>query len=152
MNVSPQDSVFLVTSGQRDNQKFGSAFAFYWDEGAIGESQAVYFLTCKHVVDDVGGLEYVIVGNHRAELVSGTEDDLPDLAVLRVEGLRDVSVLWLDASAATGSHVSILGFQLFTAQGLHLIRPLQGQLGARVGVLPRGIAGRVAAWDLTIHG
>jgi hypothetical protein len=152
MRVSPQDSVFLVTSEHRDNQQFGSAFAFYWDEGAIGESQAVYFLTCRHVVDNVGGQDQVLVGNHRAELVSGTDDDLPDLAVLRVENLREVPILWLDATAAMGSRVSVLGFQLFTTEGLHLIRPLQGQLGAQVGVLPKGIAGRVVAWDLTING
>src|SRR5215218_3051768 len=113
MKVIPQDSVFLVTSGQRENQNFGSAFAFFWDEDATGESIAVYFLTCRHVVDNVGGPEQVAVGNHRAEVISDTERSLPDLAVLRVEGLRDVPILWLDASAETDRQVSVLGFQSF---------------------------------------
>ena len=49
MDPNPQDAVCLVHSKDRDNKRFGTGFAIHKDEGAT------YFLTCMHVVKDVGG-------------------------------------------------------------------------------------------------
>src|SRR5215212_8321542 len=135
MSADPQDSVFLVTSSDPDNQQFGTAFALYSGEDATGNliksPFPAYFLTCRHVVTDVGGPKQVRIGGYQAKVVaSGSEGSLEDLAVLRVDGLlHDVSILRLYPSAEIGSRVEILGFRNFAEH--FLIRPLGAQLGEK---------------------
>lgn len=138
-------SVFLVSSSESGNQSFGSSFAFYRDF-----TDSVYFLTCMHVVKDVGGPEEARVGNHPVEMVaSGTEDGLDDLAVLRVEDLPDVPLLQLSVSAERGSPIIVAGFRRFTRS--FLIRQIRGELGQQIGLESRHRPGRVMAWDLKIE-
>jgi S1-C subfamily serine protease len=155
MSADLQDSIFLVTSSDPDNHQFGTAFAFYSGEDANGHNEATYFLTCRHVVTDVGGLGQVRIGSYPAQVVaSGSEGSLDDIAVLRVDGLQNVPILRLNTSAQTGSPVKVLGFQQFeksSAQNV-LFRPLQAKLGEQLGLESKRESGRVAAWDLTIEG
>jgi hypothetical protein len=152
VSTDPEDSVFLVTSSDPDNQQFGTAFAFYSGEDANGHTEATYFYTCRHVVTDVGGPDKVRIGGYPAKVVvQGSEDGLDDLAALRVEDLRNVPFLRLNPSAEAGNSVKVLGFRSF-ARSLQIIRPLQAQLGERVGLETRRKPGRVLAWDLKIEG
>lgn len=138
-------SVFRITSSDSDNHNFGSSFAFYRDF-----NDAVYFLTCRHVLMDVGGPEQARVGNYQAEMVaSGSEDGLDDLAVLRVQDRPDVPLLQLSVSAERGSPIIVAGFRRF-ARSL-LIRQIRGTLGQQIGLETRQRPGRVTAWDLTIE-
>jgi hypothetical protein len=150
VSVNPENSVFLVTGSDPNNQQFGTAFAFYRDEDDTLQNRAIYLLTCRHVVTDVGGPDRVKVGSHPATVVArGSEDGLDDLAVLRVEDLYDVPILELNTSAKTGTPVKVLGFRSFPRS--FLVRPLRAQLGERVGLETRLKPGRVVAWDLTIE-
>jgi hypothetical protein len=145
VGVDLNASVFLVTSSNSDNQNFGSSFAFYRDY-----RDDVYFLTCRHVVTDVGGPDEARVENHPVERVaSGSEDGLDDLAVLRVEDLPDVPLLQLSVSAEMGSSVTVAGFRGFARS--FLIRQIRGKLGQQIGLEARQHPGRVMAWDLKIE-
>jgi hypothetical protein len=147
VNVDLNASVFEVTSSDSDNPNFGSSFAFYRDF-----IDRCYFLTCRHVVMDVGGPDQARVGNHPAEMVaSGSEGGIDDLAVLRVEDLPDVSLLQLSVSAETGSAVAVAGVRRFDAQSF-MFRQIRGKLAQQISLQSRQRPGRVVAWDLTIEG
>ena len=140
-----QDSVFLVVGGEPNNQQFGTAFAFYRDE------QGTYFLTCKHVVTDVGGADQVVVGDQPADVVaSSSQVGFDDLAVLRVKGLSDVPTTTLGVAGETGSSIMAIGFQQF-ADG-YLVRPLRGKLGEQIGLEFRRQPTRTRAWDMKMEG
>ncbi|MEO1006891.1 MAG: serine protease, partial [Cyanobacteria bacterium J06638_38] len=81
-------SVALIESKNIDSNNFGSGFLIYRD------SKATYWLTCAHVIKDIGKLDDIRVGKLPAQLIGPSEDKLAsslknsfDLAVLRVEGL-----------------------------------------------------------------
>jgi hypothetical protein len=151
MSIDPQDSVFLVTSSDPENSRFGTAFAFYWDESSTGQYEATYFLTCRHVITEAGGPKQLRIGGRLARVVtSGSDDGLDDMAVLRVEGVRDVPILNTNAAGESGSQIRVLGFRSHLQD--YLIRPLRGTLGERVGLESKQQRGRVAAWDLEIEG
>lgn len=142
MNSEQQDSVVLVTSVEPDNNRFGTAFVIYKDK------QAIYLLTCAHVVKDVGGAEKLEVSGIRATVIASDVEERLDLAVLRVEGFLNKSPLRLCVSGEKGSSFITAGFQLF-AQGF-LIRQLEGILGEQVGLESRLSGKRIKAWDLEI--
>ena len=80
-------------------------------------------------------------------MATGDENGL-DLAVLRVDGLSEMPALNLLGTGEKGSSFITAGFQLFGKE--HLIRPLRGNLGDRVGLQSRGLD-RIQAWDLQIQ-
>ena len=145
MSRDVQDSVFLVTSSDQGNQQFGTGFAVDRDEAAT------YFLTCRHVVTDVGGQNRVKVGDRPAKVVaSGSKDGLHDLAVLRVEDSLDMPILRLRISGERGNSVALAGFRSFA--GAFIIRSIRGTLGEWIGLEARQRLGRIVAWDLKITG
>lgn len=144
MVVTMQNSVVLITSSDPSISRFGTGFVIHQD------ANVTYFLTCAHVVKDVGGPEQVkIRGNVATLIASGERDDI-DLAVLRIEALLDVPSLHLCAVGMQGSPFIAIGFQIFGTQ--YLIRPLKGKLGEQIGIEQRGGALRIQAWDLKIEG
>lgn len=72
-------SVVLITGSTK---KFGTGFPIWRESGAT------WFLTCAHVVDDVGGNDQIRVDSQPAEVVGRGEPKVVDLAVLRVPGLE----------------------------------------------------------------
>ena len=107
-----------------------------------------YLLTCAHVIQDVGGLAQVEAGGLPATVVTTGEKEDIDLAILRVDGLRDKPPLSLQVWGEKGSPFLTAGFQLF-GETL-LIRPLRGKLGDQVELQSRQSSDRVRAWDLQI--
>jgi prenyltransferase beta subunit len=143
MSRDLQESVVLISSSQPDNQDFGTGFIIYQD-GAYS-----YLLTCAHVLEDVGGMEFLQVSGMSASVVAAGAANTLDLAVLRVGGLLDKQPLHLKISGKKDSSVIATGFQRF---GKHLlIRPIQGKLGEQVGLESSARAGRIKAWDLKIE-
>jgi hypothetical protein len=55
MSADLQTSIILITSSEPTNGSFGTGFIIHKDE------QAVYLLTCAHVVEDLGGPDNVQV-------------------------------------------------------------------------------------------
>lgn len=84
---SLEDSIALITSAKNDTSNFGSSFIIK------KTANATYWLTCAHVVLDVGGIDNLRIADHSATLAGCSEDELAtlkntsDLVVLRVEDL-----------------------------------------------------------------
>lgn len=82
-----QDSIALIRSVKKDVPYFGSSFIIQ------KTAEATYWLTCAHVVLDVGGIDNLRIADNSATLAGCSEDELAtlkntsDLVVLRVEAL-----------------------------------------------------------------
>src|SRR5215831_6237314 len=103
MSDSWLPSVVLIRSTDPYNLHFGTVFCIYQDR------QGTYILTCRHVIDDIGGPNNIYVQFTRekegegvqntsgasAQLKANGEADDIDLAVVYVEGLQDIPLLRL---------------------------------------------------------
>ncbi|MEA5449325.1 trypsin-like peptidase domain-containing protein [Leptolyngbya sp. CCNP1308] len=83
------ESVALVESSKNDISDFGSSFLIFRDK------RFTYWLTCTHVINEIGDLSNLRVGKRPAQLIAPSEDELKlslkdtfDLALLRVDGLH----------------------------------------------------------------
>ncbi|MCP4346186.1 MAG: trypsin-like peptidase domain-containing protein [Desulfobacterales bacterium] len=142
MRADFKSSVFLITSKDPNNKKFGTGFAIHQDK------QGSYFLTCMHVINDVGP-DQVIVGGHTAEVIAFGSDDTFDMAVLRVKNIDIISFLRLNSSGRPGSVFAAVGFQLLSNSS-YLIRPIEGRLGKQIEIVSGKQSERMIAWDLKI--
>lgn len=150
MNDSWQDSVVLITSSDPDNNSFGTGFIIAVDK------QSTSFLTCAHVVRDVGGPEKIVlvIDEIKERAIAAYQDEHADLAVLRIAKQLNKRPLPLYISGAKGKPFRLAGFQL--EEKRHTIRPLAGILGEQIGMhlltgtLDEQAAGLVKAWDLEI--
>lgn len=135
-----KDAIVLITSCTENNSGFGTGFVFHQDE------EAVYVLTCAHVVEAVGGAEYIKVeGNPDVEVVG--EDTAIDLTVLRVNKLHK-PVLGLSIGSE-GLPFTIMGYHLLEGEN-RLFRPIEGKLG-RSTQINSGESSSVPTWDLVIN-
>lgn len=111
MSLDHQEfSVALITSKDPTRTEFGSGFLIYRDE------QATYWLTCAHVITDVGGSENAKVDGRSVELVAPREDQLSslrsgcDLAIVKVEDFLDKKLSNLCEAAVEGRDFFIKGY------------------------------------------
>jgi len=144
-----QASVVLITSADDGNHSFGTGFVIH------REGSSTFLLTCAHVVTDVGGPGKVQIGGLptiAVGMVAYDENNLRDLAVLRVEGLAaNPPPLLLALPGDSGSEVHTAGFQEFDANTRRL-SPLHGKLGT-LGAWERGAnPQRVSVWEVGIEG
>lgn len=144
MDSTLPDSIFLITSSNPNNRRFGTGFVIHKD------NNETYILTCAHVIDDVEGSKQspVKADGHVARVVALDDDRFPDLAVLKVEGLLDKPILRLSISGDSGSGFVTAGWFKWTGKQ-HQFKILQGKLGKYVALTLKG-AERINAWDLKI--
>src|SRR5450755_4101715 len=132
MSDSWLDSIVLVVSRDEAITDFGTGFLIYRDE------RATYFVTCAHVVNDVGGADNIAVSvrerkeggttfkDYQAGLVACGSRDTIDLAVLRVEGRQILSLLPLrSTSPEKNTPFYTAGYRLFERRRFEF-RRLQG--------------------------
>jgi Trypsin-like peptidase domain len=106
---SLEDSIALITSAKNDTGDFGSSFIIK------KTANATYWLTCAHVVLDVGGINNLRIAGHSAALVGCSEDELGavkdtyDIVVLKVEALIKKVPLELAHLPKQGSSFSVTG-------------------------------------------
>jgi len=141
MITSWQNSVVLIRSNDPSEKSFGTGFVLSKD------SHSTYFLTCAHVVKEIGDQKLLVNGFQAKVVASGPEENA-DLAVLRIEGLFPSPALPLYAIGEEGDSYSTSGFQLTAKR--HVLRLLHGTLGKQVGLEGKEQADRVIAWDLEI--
>jgi hypothetical protein len=141
MITSWQNSVVLMRSNDPGEKSFGTGFVLFKD------SHYTYFLTCTHVVKEIGD-QRLRVNGFQAKVVACGPEENADLAVLRIEGLFPSPALPLYAICEEGDSYSTSGFQL-TAKH-HVLRLLHGALGKQVRLEGKEQADRVTAWDLEI--
>jgi S1-C subfamily serine protease len=141
------DSIILISSSDPSRSRdFGTGFVIH------KEGQAVYLLTCAHVVRDVGGSEKVIAGGTPATVIASGEKQGFDLAVLRIEGLWDKPRLSLCASAEEEQPFIIAGFYQFDPKSPPALRKIRGKLGEQISLASSDGRERIYAWDLRIEG
>jgi hypothetical protein len=104
MNDFWQSSVVLITSSADDNSVYGTGFVAHRDE------QGTYVLTCTHVVNDIGGKEFVKVDGIPATVIVSSSADDTDVAVLRVAGLADRPRLRLHVNCKRGVVFEVAGY------------------------------------------
>lgn len=143
MDADFAQSIVLITSQDLDNRNFGTGFVVHRHE------QETVIVTCAHVINKVGGCEQVSIYGHTAKQIASGEAHNIDVAIVSVPGLSDRSPLSLCITGTTGDAFTTAGFQFFD-QGF-LLRPLEGTLGAEVGLEFRDQNIRIPAWDLHIN-
>ena len=119
-------------SSDPENSTFGTGFVIHQDL----MDQRSYFLTCAHVVRDLGGKEKACIKGKPAILVAfGDSEGMGvDLAVLCVEELLELPSLTLQTGAQEGDAFSATGFQQFKPS--FLLRPINGRLGHKQVLIP----------------
>jgi hypothetical protein len=140
-----ENSIVLITSTDTHEAHFGSGFVVYQDDCAT------YFLTCAHVIADVGGRDKVKVGKFQSTVVAEGVSNGCDLAVLRVEkALVNSLPLKICSSAKQGQDFIIAGFYQPPGIRTRTMRRISGNLGDEVIIEFEG--DRTSAWDLMIDG
>src|SRR5687767_11446070 len=104
MTPADRDSVVLITSSEPAIDAFGTGFVVHRDE------QGSYVVTCAHVIRDVGGPETTKAADLPATVVAIGDDDVLDLAVVRVPGLLDKQTMVLQIEAQEGAPFIAVGF------------------------------------------
>ncbi|MGD1704059.1 Ig-like domain-containing protein [Dapis sp. BLCC M229] len=145
-----EKSIVLISSASsvdREAKVIGTGFAFYRTQ------YHTYFLTCAHVVKDVGGEENVLVNNTPAEVVAIGNKSGFDLAVLRAVLPSDIRLLKLRIlERAKGSKIKILGYYFYGELKRHSAEEIEGEVGERT-FLTQSIEGsveQVTTWKLRI--
>ncbi|MDD5393066.1 MAG: trypsin-like peptidase domain-containing protein [Thiothrix sp.] len=101
-------TVFLITSNDRDNKKFGTAFCVYKDD------KYSYLVTCAHVVNDVGGKRNVKIADHVIDVIGiGESDSTQDVAILRVENSFNSTPIPLGVHNFQSDEFCTFGWYLF---------------------------------------
>ncbi|MGD1698584.1 trypsin-like peptidase domain-containing protein [Dapis sp. BLCC M229] len=140
-----EESIVLITSASDNSRKadvIGTGFAFYQ------ENNYTYFLTCAHVVEDVGGEENVLVNNIRAKVLAIGDVKGFDLAVLRVEKLNVPLLQLISLSEAKNRMFRTAGHYLYGEEKKILLETVDGTLGKKR--FARQNDEKVAAWKLLI--
>ena len=76
------ESIFRVSSSIEGNQNFGTAFCVFQDEISS------YLVTCKHVVDSVGGSESTLISGQLIDEAYFNIASEADIAVIKVSNLK----------------------------------------------------------------
>jgi hypothetical protein len=104
------NSIALITSAENNRSDFGSSFIIK------RTATATYWLTCAHVVMNVGGIDNLRIAGHSADLVDYSDDkklvtlkDTYDLVILKVESLFEKVPLELVYSQKKKLNFSITG-------------------------------------------
>jgi inactive STAND/Trypsin-like peptidase domain len=148
MTQNIQDSVVLVSSQDSAINQFGTGFVICQIRGIT------YVLTCAHVVEDVGGSKKVQVDGMEGTVVASGKEIGLDLAVLKVDGLRQRSPFVCCVGAETGKAFRAIGFQAYgkdlDKKDQNILKPLSGNLGEFCGLQSRQGVERIDAWGLRI--
>ncbi|MBN3938685.1 MAG: trypsin-like peptidase domain-containing protein [Nostoc sp.] len=146
MSFNPDESIFLLTSKNPENESFGTGFVIKQD------SRSTYILTCAHVIRDVGGIDQVEVDSYSVTIVAQSQDGYADdLAVLKIESILGNSILPLGIFGKTGSSFMIFGCWLYDKRSKqYRLEQIKGFLGKSVKLKSRHQAGFIDAWQLKI--
>jgi Trypsin-like peptidase domain len=139
-------SVALIVSQDKTRTEFGSAFLIYRDD------EATYWLTCAHVITDVGGAESAKIDGQPVELIAPREEQLSamkegcDLAIVKVKCFLEKEPYQLCDASASGKKFTIVGYS--QKSKAKMSAPVSGDLGALREINSEG--DRTSAWELEI--
>jgi len=137
----PDSYIFKITG--LEPKSFGTGFAIHSD------SHYTYFVTCSHVLDDVGGSSGLNVGSMKAEVIANDPAAVGyDIAVLRTPRI-EVPSIRLNPTVENGTKVSLNGFYAESTQ--ILLRSVVGTLGDQGKVLSDKYENRATCWALLVE-
>jgi len=139
---TPTLDVFLVTDGNSSGN-FGTAFVIHRD------ASAAYLLTCAHVVKAVGIDRLQVRGYKPTVVALGEDGKSPDLAVLRVEELKDQQSWSLCEAGKKGKPFTTRGFRK-DGVNQYIRREMEGKLGKQILIQFQGQSAHFG-WDLSIE-
>ena len=120
------DCIFLITSSDKDNSNFGTCFCVHV------EKQYAYFITCSHVIVDVGGFQKARIGGKKVKKIAyGNPDSLKDIAIVRTSGDTQEESLHVNEQGKYGDTIKIIGYKKFRKGNLK--REIIGTLGKLIG-------------------
>ena len=137
------NSVALVTGS--DQERFGTAFQILKDE------EFSYFLTCAHVLADVGGIKGVKVNESEAEVIVIGNKDGFDVAILKTAATNEFPVFNLSIYSeeiTTNSFITIGYYKLNNTP--ISIDKVEGILEQKSAVYDRKYKKNVTAWRLKV--
>lgn len=140
------NSITLITVSSPDSRNFGTGFVIHQDE------RFTYLLTCAHVVKKgLGDNGNITVSGLPATVAANGEEDGFDLAVLKVEGLRDKKPLKLRKLGEKDIQSFVAaGFSLYDK--VYLLKTVVGELGDPIPLETTQCQARTRAWELKIQG
>lgn len=139
------DSILPITSKEKSNSNFGSAFIIYRNDSDY------YLLTCAHVIESVGGIGYVCVGRQEADVYQIDENFGCDISVLRVKNLPDLKSLEVCLSANPGDIVTTSGYRYLKRAKRYMIKKANGSLCEEIGLTKIGEIQRIKVWSIEIE-
>lgn len=137
-----RESIIQITSRNPENRSFGTGFLIYKNPVSS------FFVTCAHVVTDVGGESKINVNGVPGEIIFWGSGDELDLAILKTNGYLDKPPLELGIYGLEGSPIIVAGFYIF---GKHFsIIEIEGKLGKQIELVSRHRTDRIQTWDFKI--
>lgn len=138
-------SILRVFSKQQGNDAFGTAFVIHHD------SESTYLATCSHVIKDVGGMEFVKIGNLDLELIVDGGQLGIDIAILQTRVLLSIPSLDIGSKVQNSDTGLIGGYRSYIPKNqTFLMRPIKCKVGYAVS-LEAGTDKKVKAWDILIE-
>ena len=121
MNDPYEFAIHQITSNKDNNPNFGTGFVIY------RKSSTTYVLTCRHVLDGVGGKEHALVNNNAVvEAIEKSNKSPDDMAILVVKHLSS-PVLPLKKAPKTDLPFIVGGFyKLNSKTGRYEIQRVTG--------------------------
>lgn len=141
---SPIQKITSSDPGRQEARYCGTGFKIFQ------EDDISWFLTCRHVLEEVGGKDKAIVGNREVFDIKSLDKPSPvDLAVLKVKGFNNAGSLKLSPYAVPGDSVVIDGFYLYDFR--HKVfknERISATLVQQEGFSAQGTSERVGGWSL----
>ena len=137
-----EESVVLITSKQDATTEFGSGFPIYQD------ANSTYFLTCAHVVEDVGGVDNIKIRDVPATVIALGHKLGCDLAVLKIDKGLVKQTFDLAIQVQLGQKIMVIGYSQ-NSTFVKTRRKMDGVLGDKVSFDYKGI--QTNAWDVHIN-
>jgi Trypsin-like peptidase domain len=142
VNAALEKSVVLITSCSDSIPQFGSGFAVYQNESST------YFVTCAHVIEDVGGADKVRVGATPATVIALGKSNGCDLAILKIHKQLNIEILRLSSPNGVDPKIIIMGYSQNETK-VKALRMISGRLEQKIFLELDGE--RTPAWDLKIE-
>lgn len=143
-DLTVKHAVAIITSSDpKEKKSFGSGFAVYRD------ANSTFFVTCAHVVTEVGGAEKILVDGNSATIVDLDTEAGFDVAILKVDKFLDKPILKLKTISEKKGLFITEGYSA-QAQGTQK-RPISGNFLDSGATRSSGDKqSEVKIWDLTI--
>jgi len=144
LNTDYSAAILPIRSQDPNNRRFGTGFIIKHD------AQYSYLLTCRHVIEDVGGAAQIQINDHTAELIVQGESQGIDLALIKCP-LLSLPSLQLSESEPSNKIFSTCGYAVHDPKGGSLAkRQLQGNLGRNIDLYFAQTNKTITAWDIHI--